>query len=154
MTVDIAMNKFETDKCQFTILDAPGHRDFIPNMIAGASQADFALLVIDSSVGEFESGFALGGQTKEHTLLVRSMGVQRIIVAVNKMDNAQWSHARFEEIQQQMSQFLTSANFNPRNVAFVPCSGLTGENIIKKPKEGLMPWYKGRTLVKELGMLW
>lgn len=151
VTIDIASNKFETENCSYTILDAPGHKDFIPNMIAGASQADFAVLVIDSTTGEFETGFNFRGQTKEHTLLVRSMGVQRIIVAVNKLDNVNWSSARFEEITAQIGQFLMTAGFNPKNVSFVPCSGLTGANVTKKPKEGLMPWYNGGTLVDELG---
>ncbi|KAF8459441.1 P-loop containing nucleoside triphosphate hydrolase protein [Terfezia claveryi] len=150
VTIDIASNKFETENCSYTILDAPGHKDFIPNMIAGASQADFAVLVIDSTTGEFETGFNFRGQTKEHTLLVRSMGVQRIIVAVNKLDNANWSSARFEEITAQIGQFLTTAGFNPKNVSFVPCSGLTGANVTKKPKQGLIPWYTGGTLVDEL----
>ena len=151
VTIDIASNKFETENCSYTILDAPGHKDFIPNMIAGASQADFAVLVIDSTTGEFETGFGFRGQTKEHTLLVRSMGVQRIIVAVNKLDNVNWSAARFEDITTQIGQFLATAGFNPKNVSFVPCSGLTGDNVTKKPQESLIPWYTGGTLVDELG---
>jgi elongation factor 1 alpha-like protein len=148
VTIDIATNRFETEKTSFTILDAPGHRDFVPNMIAGASQADFAVLVIDASTGNFESG--LRGQTKEHALLVRSIGVQRIIVAVNKMDAANWSQERFREIQQQMSSFLTSAGFQPKNIAFVPCSGIEGGNILFKTTNPTASWYTGHTLVQEL----
>ncbi|OBT56586.1 hypothetical protein VE04_03288 [Pseudogymnoascus sp. 24MN13] len=113
VTIDIATNKFETEKTAFTILDAPGHRDFIPNMIAGASQADFAVLVIDASTGSFESG--LKGQTKEHALLARSMGVQRLIIAINKLDTVNWSQDRFDEISQQVSAFLTAAGFQAKN---------------------------------------
>lgn len=148
VTIDIATNKFETDKTAFTIVDAPGHRDFVPNMIAGASQADFAVLVIDSSTGKFESG--LKGQTKEHALLVRSMGVQKIIVAVNKMDSVQWSKDRFEEIEQQVSSFLTAAGFQAKNVAFVPCSGAQGDNITQRSEDPNVSWYTGRTLIDEL----
>lgn len=148
VTMDIATNYFETEKTKFTILDAPGHQDFIPNMIAGASQADFAVLVIDASTGSFESG--LRGQTKEHALLVRSMGVQRLIVAINKLDTVNWSHDRFEEIQQQSSAFLTAAGFQARNISFVPCSGLTGDNIARPAPDGLVPWYSGPTLVEQL----
>jgi len=148
VTIDIATNKFETEKSSFTILDAPGHKDFVPNMIAGASQADFAVLVVDATTGNFESG--LRGQTKEHVLLVRSMGVQRIIIAVNKMDAADWSQGRFEEIQQQMSGFLQAAGFQPRNTAFLPCSGLHGDNVLRRSTETRLSWYSGLTLVEEL----
>ncbi|KAF7719833.1 Uncharacterized protein PECH_007781 [Penicillium ucsense] len=148
VTIDIATNKFETENTSFTIVDAPGHRDFVPNMIAGASQADFAVLVIDSSVGKFESG--LKGQTKEHALLVRSMGVQKIIVAVNKMDAVQWDIERFQEIEQQISAFLTTAGFQPKNISFVPCSGVLGDNITRRSEDPKSAWHQGRTLIEEL----
>ncbi|KIV83257.1 translation elongation factor Tu [Exophiala sideris] len=150
VTIDIATNNFETEKTNFTILDAPGHRDFVPNMIAGASQADFAVLVIDASTGNFESG--LKGQTKEHALLVRSIGVQRLIVAVNKMDVADWSQGRFDEIRQQMAGFLSSAGFQPKNISFVPCSGLQGGNILTRASDPKASWYSGPTLVEELDL--
>ena len=146
VTIDIAMNKFETEKTAFTILDAPGHKDFVPNMIAGASQADFAILVVDASTGSFESG--LKGQTKEHALLIRSMGVQRMIVAVNKLDTVAWSKDRFDEISQQTSAFLTAAGFQPKNISFVPCSGLNGDNITSK--SNACTWYDGPTLLSLL----
>lgn len=148
VTIDIASNRFETEKTAFTIVDAPGHRDFVPNMIAGASQADFAVLVIDSGVGNFEAG--LKGQTREHTLLVRSMGVQKIVVAVNKMDAVQWDKERFEEIEQQVSAFLTAAGFQQKNISFVPCSGSRGDNITKRSNDPNVSWYTGRTLIEEL----
>ncbi|KAF2196590.1 hypothetical protein GQ43DRAFT_498411 [Delitschia confertaspora ATCC 74209] len=148
VTVDIATNYFETEKTRFTILDAPGHKDFIPNMIAGASQADFAVLVIDASTNSFESG--LKGQTKEHALLVRSMGVQRLIIAVNKMDTIAWSEDRYNEITQQMAAFLTSASFSPKYLTFIPCAGLTGENVTKPLEMQQAPWYTGPTLLGAL----
>lgn len=151
VTVDIATNNFETEKTKFTILDAPGHRDFIPNMIAGASQADFAVLVIDAGTNSFEAG--LKGQTREHAQLVRSMGCQRIIVAVNKMDSINWSQDRFDEIKQQISAFLEKTGFQARNIAFVPCSGLTGENVVTQAPEAAN-WYShnkdSQTLVQAL----
>jgi elongation factor 1 alpha-like protein len=148
VTIDIATNKIETEKTKFTILDAPGHRDFVPNMIAGASQADFAVLVIDASIGSFESG--LRGQTKEHALLVRSMGVQTVVVAVNKMDSVQWSKDRFDEIEQQTSAFLTAAGFLAKTISFVPCSGIRGDNVTRRSDDTHASWYAGRTLIEEL----
>lgn len=148
VTIDIATNKFETQHTAFTIVDAPGHRDFVPNMIAGASQADFAVLVIDSSSGNFESG--LKGQTKEHALLARSIGVQKVVVAVNKMDTVQWNKDRFEEIKQQISAFLVAAGFQQKNVSFVPCSGFHGDNVTRRSEDPNTSWYTGRTLIEEL----
>ncbi|KAI9742998.1 MAG: Hsp70 suppressor, GTPase facilitates ribosomal subunit dissociation [Claussenomyces sp. TS43310] len=148
VTIDIATNKFETERTAFTILDAPGHRDFIPNMIAGASQADFAVLVIDANIGSFESG--LRGQTKEHALLVRSMGVQRLIIAINKLDTVSWSQDRFDEISQQVSAFLLVAGFHSKNISFIPVSGLHGDNIVSRSTSPDASWYTGRTLVEEL----
>lgn len=148
VTMDISTNKFSTEKTDFTILDAPGHRDFVPNMIAGTSQADLAVLVVDASTGEFESG--MKGQTREHALLVRSIGVGKVIVAVNKMDLANWSQVRFEEIEQQMSAFLATAGFQPKNLSFVPCSGLKGSNVLTKLAIPGAAWYIGPTLVSAL----
>ncbi|ODH49558.1 translation elongation factor Tu [Paracoccidioides brasiliensis] len=148
VTIDIATNQFTTENTNFTVLDAPGHRDFVPNMIAGASQADFAVLVLDATTGNFESG--LRGQTKEHALLVRSMGVQKIVVAVNKMDAADWSQSRFDEMEQQISSFLMTAGFQSKNISFIPCSGLRGDNVVARPDDKNAAWYTGKTLVEEL----
>lgn len=148
VTIDIATNRFETETTSFTILDAPGHRDFIPNMIAGASQADFAVLVVDASTGAFEAG--LKGQTREHALLLRSMGVSRIIVVVNKLDTVGWSQERFDEISQQVSGFLVATNFQLKNVSFVPVSGLRGDNMVHKSTDSAASWYTGDSLIQEL----
>ncbi len=148
VTIDIATNHFETDKTKYTILDAPGHRDFVPNMIAGASQADFAILVIDANTGAYEKG--LKGQTREHILLLRSLGLQRVIVAVNKLDMVGWSKDRFEDITQEVTGFLTGLGFQDKNVDFVPISGLDGENIVKKITAPAASWYEGGTLLDTL----
>lgn len=148
VTMDIATNYFETDKTKFTILDAPGHRDFIPNMIAGASQADFAILVIDASTGEYERG--LKGQTREHILLLRSLGVQRIVVAVNKLDTVGWSSERFNEISEGVTGFLYGLGFQEKQVTFIPISGLKGDNIISPIENPAASWYTGSTLIDAL----
>ncbi|KAM6481076.1 hypothetical protein HDV62DRAFT_95122 [Trichoderma sp. SZMC 28011] len=148
VTIDIATNHFETESTKFTILDAPGHRDFVPNMIAGASQADFAILVIDANTGAYEKG--LKGQTREHVLLLRSLGVQRLIVAVNKLDMVGWSQDRFQEISEEVSGFLTGLGFQEKSVTFIPISGLNGDNIVKRTEDAAGAWYKGPTLIEGL----
>ncbi|KAL7946497.1 hypothetical protein V8C42DRAFT_320815 [Trichoderma barbatum] len=148
VTIDIATNHFETESTKFTILDAPGHRDFVPNMIAGASQADFAILVIDANTGAYEKG--LKGQTREHVLLLRSLGVQRLIVAVNKLDMVGWSQDRFKEISEEVSGFLTGLGFQDKSVTFIPISGLNGDNIVKRTEDAAGAWYTGPTLIEGL----
>ncbi|KAK9368456.1 hypothetical protein V1509DRAFT_622964 [Lipomyces kononenkoae] len=150
VTMDVAMNSFESSKVAFTILDAPGHKDFVPNMIAGASEGDFAVLVIDSSPNAFEAGFVQSGQTKEHALLVRSLGVQRIIVAVNKLDNVNWSEYRFDEVKETLLAFLSAAGFSESQTTFIPCSGLCGDNIVNSSVRPELSWYTGHTLLEEL----
>ncbi|KAK9882074.1 hypothetical protein WA026_018920 [Henosepilachna vigintioctopunctata] len=149
ITMDVGRCQFETKKKMVTLLDAPGHKDFIPNMISGASQADVALLVVDATRGEFETGFDFGGQTREHALLVRSLGVTQLAVAINKLDTVSWSQDRFQEIITKMKSFLKQAGFKEPDVTFVPCSGLTGQNLIKKPTENeLLAWYDGPCLLE------
>lgn len=152
ITMDIATNHFETAHRQFTLLDAPGHRDFIPNMISGAAQADAAILVVDASTNAFEAGFDAGGQTKEHAVLARSLGVQQLIVAINKLDMAGWAKDRFTEIQAKLSTYLHHVGFKKSNVTFIPVSGLTGENLVKKSVvPELTSWYKdGPSLVEQI----
>ncbi|KAI8348136.1 P-loop containing nucleoside triphosphate hydrolase protein [Mortierella sp. GBAus27b] len=176
VTMDVGVTKFETAHRRFTLLDAPGHRDFIPNMISGTAQADVAILVIDATTGEFESGFEANGQTKEHALLARSLGVQQLVVAINKLDVVQWSEARYWDIVQKLEQFLVKdASFKRSNLKFIPCSGFTGENLVKRSKAGDLcngsavgdapladsvahvldsfAWYTGPTLVETIDQL-
>lgn len=149
ITMDVGRAQFETKTKKVIILDAPGHADFIPNMITGAGQADVALLVVDATRGEFESGFDFGGQTREHALLVRSLGVSQLAVAVNKLDTTNWSQERFNEITKKLKFFLKQAGFKDSDVTYVPCSGLTGENLVKQPTEAeLLKWYKGPCLLE------
>jgi len=141
ITIDIALWKFETPKYMVTVIDAPGHRDFIKNMITGTSQADCAILIIASGTGEFEAGISKDGQTREHALLAFTLGVRQLIVACNKMDTAKWSESRFNEIVKETSGFIKKVGYNPKTVAFVPISGWHGDNMIDATAN--MPWYKG-----------
>ncbi|XP_037698061.1 HBS1-like protein isoform X1 [Choloepus didactylus] len=151
VTMDVGMTKFETKTKIITLMDAPGHKDFIPNMITGAAQADVAVLVVDASRGEFEAGFETGGQTREHGLLVRSLGVTQLAVAVNKMDQVNWQQERFREIIGKLGHFLKQAGFKESDVAFIPTSGLSGENLITRSQSNeLTKWYKGLCLLEQI----
>ncbi|XP_038253239.1 HBS1-like protein isoform X1 [Dermochelys coriacea] len=151
VTMDVGMTKFETKTKVITLMDAPGHKDFIPNMITGAAQADVAILVVDASRGEFEAGFETGGQTREHGLLVRSLGVTQLAVAVNKMDQVSWQQERFQEITSKLGQFLKQAGFKDSDVAYIPTSGLGGENLVTSCQSSeLTEWYKGKCLLEQI----
>ena len=145
ITIDCALAKFETDSYYFNIIDAPGHRDFLKNMIRGTSQADAAMLVVAASTGEFEAGFGEKGITKEHALLAYTMGIKQLIVAVNKMDSIDYSEDRFNEIKDEMTRTLTKLGFKEANLTFVPYSGFNGYNI--KDKSEKLSWFKGPTLI-------
>lgn len=143
ITIDIALWKFETTKYYVTVIDAPGHRDFIKNMITGTSQADCAVLIVAAGVGEFEAGISKEGQTREHALLAFTLGVKQLIVAVNKMDSTEpkYSEARFKEIQKEVSTYIKKVGFNPKAVPFVPISGWNGDNMLEASSN--MEWFKG-----------
>ena len=144
-TVETARAHFETNHKKITILDAPGHKAYVPNMIEGASQADVALLVVSARRGEFEAGFDRGGQTREHVVLCRTLGVAQIIVVVNKMDDVGWKKERYFEIQKKLSTFLSKSGYGKGAVEWVPISAMTSENL-QQPKE--LSWYKGCTLLE------
>ncbi|KAJ7305792.1 hypothetical protein JRQ81_010158 [Phrynocephalus forsythii] len=153
-TVEVGRAYFETEKKHFTILDAPGHKSFVPNMIGGASQADLAVLVISARKGEFETGFEKGGQTREHAMLAKTAGVKHLIVLINKMDDptVNWSNERYEECKEKLVPFLKKVGFNPKkDIHFMPCSGLTGANL-KEPSD-FCPWYIGLPFIPYLDNL-
>jgi len=151
ITIDIALWKFETDKFYVTIIDAPGHRDFIKNMITGTSQADCAVLIVAAGTGEFEAGISKNGQTREHALLAYTLGVKQLIVAVNKMDSTEppYSEARFGEIKKEVEAYIKKVGYNPKTVAFVPISGWQGDNMIEASTN--MSWYKGWAIERKEG---
>ncbi len=153
VTIALTYMKFETRKYIFTIIDAPGHRDFIKNMITGASQADAALLVVSARKGEFEAGMSPEGQTREHAILAKTMGINQLIIAVNKMDATEppWSQKRYEQIKTVLGKFLKSLGYDISKIPFIPVSAWTGDNLIERSPN--MPWYDGPTLVEALDML-
>lgn len=150
-TVEVGRATLETSTKRYTIFDAPGHKNYVPDMIMGAAMADTAALVISARKGEYESGFERDGQTREHAQLARSLGVQKLIVVINKMDedSVQWDEARFNEIRDGVSPFLLEqCGYGKDDLQFIPISGLTGENIDKVGSKS--PWYTGPSLLDAL----
>jgi elongation factor 1-alpha len=150
MTIDLSFWKFETDKYFFTVIDAPGHRDFVKNMISGASQADGAVLIVSAKKGDYEAGTGPGGQTREHVFLAFTLGVGQLVVGITKMDDptVKWSQERYEEVKNGVTDLLKITGFKVDKINFVPISGWTGDNIMEPSKN--MPWYKGPTMVQAL----
>jgi len=144
LTIDVAHKRFNTQKYYFTIIDAPGHRDFVKNMITGTSQADAAVIVVSAIEGP-------QAQTKEHIFLARTLGVTQIIIDVNKMDAVNWDQKKYEETKKAVSELLKTVGFKPDDISFIPASGYKGDNVAK-PSEN-MPWYKGPTLLQALDSL-
>ena len=153
VTIDLRFLKFNTQKFDFTVIDAPGHRDFVKNMITGASQADAAVLFCSAKKGEFEAGIGPGGQTREHAFLAFTLGVRQIVVAINKMDDntVSWNEERYTEIKNEVTRMLKMTGFKVDKVNYIPTSGWTGDNLVKKSEN--MPWYKGPTLIEALNLL-
>jgi len=151
ITIDIALWKFETTKYYVTIIDAPGHRDFIKNMITGTSQADCAVLIVAAGVGEFEAGISKNGQTREHALLAFTLGVKQMIIAINKMDSTEppYSETRFKEIEKEVTAYIKKIGYNPKAVGFVPISGWHGDNMIEASSN--MGWYTGWAVERKEG---
>ena len=145
-TVEVGRAHFETETNRYTILDAPGHKNYVPNMIAGAAQADVAILVISARRGEFETGFEKGGQTREHALLAKTLGVRFLLVVINKMDDStvQWNLSRYDECVAKLKPYLKSCGYAiKRDVRFLPVSALTGDNIMKEVSSEVCSWWKG-----------
>jgi len=152
LTIDLRFLRFETKKFYFTVIDAPGHRDFVKNMITGASQADGAVLFVSAKRGEFEAGIGAGGQTREHAFLAFTLGVNQMAIAVNKMDDpsVNWREERFNEIKNEVGRMLKMVGYKAERVHFVPTSGWTGDNLTKTSDK--MPWYKGPALMDALDL--
>ncbi len=153
VTIDLAFAKFESSKFNCTLIDAPGHKDFIKNMITGASEADASILVISAKKGEFEVGTGVGGQSREHAFLLRTLGVKQIIVCLNKMDDKlnNYSEERYNEVLELAKHLLQSVGYDITKINFIPTSGWKGDNLTK-PSEN-MPWYKGPTLIQAIDQL-
>jgi len=152
-TVEVGRAHFETVNRRWTILDAPGHKSYVPNMISGASQADIGVLIISARKGEFETGFERGGQTREHALLAKTLGVDKLVVAINKMDDpsVEWAQSRYDDIVKKLAPFLKQSGFKDDTVVFLPISGLTGDNV--KERKNTPDWFSGKPLLELLDSL-
>jgi len=148
ITIDLAFRKFESDTKYFTIIDAPGHADFVKNMITGASQADAAILVVSGKKGEMEVGIAANGQTREHAYLAQTLGVKQLVVAINKADVYNYSEDRYNEVKEAVSDLLKNIGFAVKKINFIPTSGMTGENLAEAADK--LSWYKGPTLLEAI----
>lgn len=146
ITIDLAFQKFESNKYFFTLIDAPGHRDFIKNMITGASEADAAVLVLSAKEGETDTAIAPGGQAREHAFLLKTLGVNQLIVAINKMDAGNYSEEAFKAAVEKGQKLVRSVGYKIDTVPFIPVSGWKGDNLVKKSEN--MPWYSGKTLLQ------
>jgi len=154
-TVEVGRATFSTETKQFTVFDAPGHKNYVPNMIMGAALADYGGLVISARKGEYEAGFEKDGQTREHVQLAKSLGVQKLVIVVNKMDDSsvKWSETRWNEIKNNLTPFLVNSGYAMEDFQFVPISGLTGENLKEPVEKDVCPWYDGPTLIQALDKL-
>ncbi len=144
VTIDVAHRKIETDKYMITIVDCPGHRDFIKNMITGASQADAAILVVDAAEG-------VQPQTKEHVFLARTLGINQMIVVINKMDRVNYDQKKYEEVKNQVAKLLKAVGYKVDEIPFIPASAYYGDNVYKRSDK--MPWYNGPTVFEAFDML-
>jgi elongation factor 1-alpha len=144
ITIDVAHQRFDTAKYYFTIVDCPGHRDFVKNMITGASQADAAILVCAAKEG-------VQSQTKEHVFLARTLGITQLIIAINKIDEVNYDKARYDAVKTEVSTLLKMVGYKPDEMNFIPTSAFKGDNLAK-PSENTK-WYTGPTLLASLDML-
>lgn len=152
-TVEVGRGFFETEKRKYSILDAPGHKTYVPNMIGGASQADVGILVISARKGEYETGFEKGGQTREHAMLAKTQGVNKLIVVINKMDDptVNWSHERYLECTTKLQQFLKGTGYNLKtDVFFMPIAAQQTMGIKTRVPKDVAPWYDGPSLLEYL----
>ncbi|KAK2956717.1 putative Eukaryotic peptide chain release factor GTP-binding subunit ERF3A [Blattamonas nauphoetae] len=152
-TFECGHSMFETETKLWNVIDAPGHRQFVPHMIGGTSQAEVAVLIISARKGEFETGFEKDGQTREHIVLTKTLGVTHLIVAINKMDDetVHWDQGRYTEIKDKLSPFLKQSGWRPADVRWLPISGLKGENVLHRTDKS--PWYNGPCLIEVLESL-